>query len=42
MNDRNGIMWFGLGIWKLKGLRRSAVKERWCFVKKKRMICIYC
>jgi len=32
-NDKNGVMWFRVGIWKLRGLRIGVGKERWFVYK---------
>jgi hypothetical protein len=36
MNDRNGIVWIRMGIWKLLGIKGGAGKEGAPYVKKKR------
>jgi hypothetical protein len=42
VNARNEATWFRLGIWKLRGMRRSTGKENVPHAKRKRVISIYC
>jgi len=36
MNDRSGIVWIRMGVWKLLGIKGGAGKEGASYVKKKR------